>query len=151
SKEFERHHAVTIQDESLDTALELSERYLTHTAWPDKAIDLLDDASAHLRLKMKQDPLAQKKRRLKSKKKKLQKDTNRHLGMDEYAKTIEIHKHLTNLNAQLEKLNKKPQKKQRLLAKHVHEAVARRTGISTDRLYKSVSLLSEHLHAALSR
>ncbi len=151
SKEFERHHAVTIQDESLDTALELSERYLTHTAWPDKAIDLLDDASAHLRLKMKQDPLAQKKKRLKSKMQKLQKEKSRHLGMDQYAKAIEIHQQLTNLNAQLEKLIKKPQKKQRLLTKHVHEAVARRTGISTDRLDKSASSLSEHLQAALSR
>ena len=47
---LERHHRVQIGDEALTAACELSERYLPERRLPDKAIDLLDEAAAALRL-----------------------------------------------------------------------------------------------------
>lgn len=47
---YEAHHNVTIADEAIDAAARLSARYLTERRLPDKAIDLLDEASAKLRV-----------------------------------------------------------------------------------------------------
>ncbi len=47
---YEAHHRVKIADEALVAAVKLSERYVTDRFLPDKAIDLLDEASAMLRL-----------------------------------------------------------------------------------------------------
>ena len=47
---YEEHHKVTIEDEALESAASLSHRYLTERHLPDKAIDLLDEASSKLRL-----------------------------------------------------------------------------------------------------
>ena len=47
---FERHHNVTIDDEALQAAVSLSKRYLTDRVWPEKALDLIDEAGAAARL-----------------------------------------------------------------------------------------------------
>lgn len=49
---YQEHHAVTYTDEALRAAVELSARYLTDRVLPDKAIDLIDQAGARLRLKL---------------------------------------------------------------------------------------------------
>src|SRR4051794_1233874 len=48
---YEEHHAVEITDDALQAAARLSDRYLTEQHLPDKAIDLVDQAAAKLRLK----------------------------------------------------------------------------------------------------
>jgi ATP-dependent Clp protease ATP-binding subunit ClpC len=47
---YEAHHRVTISDEAVEAAARLSARYLTARKLPDKAIDLLDEAAAKLRV-----------------------------------------------------------------------------------------------------
>jgi ATP-dependent Clp protease ATP-binding subunit ClpC len=47
---YEQHHAATITDQALTAAARLSDRYLTEQHLPDKAIDLMDQAAAKLRL-----------------------------------------------------------------------------------------------------
>ena len=49
---YEKHHQVRITDEALRAAAELSSRYVTNRSLPDKAIDLMDEAAAKLRLEM---------------------------------------------------------------------------------------------------
>lgn len=49
---YEDHHGVTYTDDALRAAVELSARYLTDRVLPDKAIDLIDQAGARLRLKL---------------------------------------------------------------------------------------------------
>ena len=49
---YEAHHGLTITDEALVAAAELSERYVTDRFLPDKAIDLIDEASAKVRIDM---------------------------------------------------------------------------------------------------
>ncbi len=48
---YEEHHKVTISPEAIETAVKLSDRYINDRNLPDKAIDLIDEASAALRLK----------------------------------------------------------------------------------------------------
>ncbi|BCJ56409.1 ATPase AAA [Actinoplanes sp. NBRC 14428] len=50
---YEAHHQVRITDEALDAAAELSSRYITDRFLPDKAIDLIDQAGARVRLRVK--------------------------------------------------------------------------------------------------
>ncbi len=47
---YERHHGVEISDEAIQAAVQLSERYINDRFLPDKAIDLLDEASARKQL-----------------------------------------------------------------------------------------------------
>lgn len=47
---YERHHGVTITDAALEAAVRMSTRYINDRFQPDKAIDLIDEASSHVRL-----------------------------------------------------------------------------------------------------
>ena len=47
---YEKHHQVTISDEALETAVKMSSRYINDRFLPDKAIDLIDEASAKVKL-----------------------------------------------------------------------------------------------------
>src|SRR5919199_702220 len=48
---YEAHHRVQIKDEALDAAVELSDRYISGRCLPDKAIDVIDESGARVRLK----------------------------------------------------------------------------------------------------
>ena len=50
-KKYEEHHKVKISDEAIKSAVDLSVRYITDRYLPDKAIDLVDEASSRVRLK----------------------------------------------------------------------------------------------------
>ncbi|HEY5033704.1 MAG TPA: AAA family ATPase, partial [Candidatus Dormibacteraeota bacterium] len=49
---YEKHHRVTITDSAVHAAAVLSDRYVSDRALPDKAIDLIDEASARVRMKL---------------------------------------------------------------------------------------------------
>ena len=53
---YENHHKVRIKDEAIIASVELSNRYITSRFLPDKAIDLIDEAAARLRLEMNSVP-----------------------------------------------------------------------------------------------
>ena len=53
---YENHHKVRIKDEAIIAAVELSNRYITDRFLPDKAIDLIDEAAAKLRIEMNSLP-----------------------------------------------------------------------------------------------
>jgi ATP-dependent Clp protease ATP-binding subunit ClpB len=53
---YETHHHVRIKDEAIIAAVELSHRYITDRYLPDKAIDLIDESAAKLRLEMNSMP-----------------------------------------------------------------------------------------------
>ncbi len=53
---YETHHKVIIRDEAIISAVDLSYRYITDRFLPDKAIDLIDEAAARLRLEMNSVP-----------------------------------------------------------------------------------------------
>jgi ATP-dependent Clp protease ATP-binding subunit ClpC len=66
---YEQHHGVRIPDETLEAAAKLSDRYINDRFLPDKAIDLLDEASASLRMEVSEsggihEPIADLEREL---------------------------------------------------------------------------------------
>lgn len=83
---FESHHGVKILDESIVAAAKLSDRYITDRFLPDKAIDLIDEACASIRVEMESmpeelDELTRKIRQLEIEEAALKKETD--------AKTLE--------------------------------------------------------------
>ena len=97
---FEIHHGVTIQDKALISAATLSNRYITDRFLPDKAIDLVDEACATIRVQMDSvptnlDTLTRKIMRLQIEKQAIKKEK------DELSK-----KRMEKINEELEKLTK---------------------------------------------
>lgn len=66
-EKYENHHKVRIKDEAIVAAVQLSSRYITDRFLPDKAIDLMDEAAAKLRMEVDSVPeeLDEKSRRIK--------------------------------------------------------------------------------------
>jgi len=54
---YERHHGVTITDDALEAAVQMSTRYINDRFQPDKAIDLIDEAASHVRLNVYEKPV----------------------------------------------------------------------------------------------
>ncbi len=55
-EKYERHHGVLIEDEALQVAVDLSKRYITERFLPDKAIDLIDQTAATVRIRLSSKP-----------------------------------------------------------------------------------------------
>jgi ATP-dependent Clp protease ATP-binding subunit ClpB len=66
SGKFEAHHGVRIQDTALVAAARLSQRYITSRFLPDKAIDLVDEASARLKMEVESvpEPIDERERKI---------------------------------------------------------------------------------------
>lgn len=56
-EKYAAHHEVTIEDEAIESAVSLSQRYITDRSLPDKAIDLIDEAASRVRLQRSLPPL----------------------------------------------------------------------------------------------
>ena len=55
-EKYENHHKVRIKDDAIISSVQLSTRYITDRFLPDKAIDLMDEAAARLRLQIDSVP-----------------------------------------------------------------------------------------------
>ena len=53
---YEAHHKVRIEDDALEAAVRLSQRYISDRLLPDKAVDLIDEAAARLRMRSQSKP-----------------------------------------------------------------------------------------------
>src|SRR5881628_3610962 len=97
---YEAHHQVRITDEALDAAAELSDRYITDRYLPDKAIDLIDQAGARVRLRVK-TPSAdtrEDERRLEQ----LSRDRDQAVAAENYEKASQLRDEMHEIRARLE-------------------------------------------------
>lgn len=105
-RRYEAHHKVTIGDDALVAAAKLSNRYITNRQLPDKAIDLIDEAGAHLRMELDSSPeeideLNRKVTRLQMEEMQLKKATD----PASKQRLKELEKDLANTKEKLEGLN----------------------------------------------
>ncbi|WP_433718622.1 ATP-dependent Clp protease ATP-binding subunit [Actinoplanes sp. CA-051413] len=97
---YEAHHQVRITDEALDAAAELSDRYITDRFLPDKAIDLIDQAGARVRLRVK-TPAAdvrEQERRLEQ----LTRDRDQAVAAENYEKASALRDEINTIKQQIE-------------------------------------------------
>jgi len=99
---YENHHKVRIKDEAIIAAVDLSQRYITDRFLPDKAIDLIDEAAANLRLEMNSVP--QEIDEIQRKLKQLEIEREAIKRENDTAKLNELNAQIANLNETLNAL-----------------------------------------------
>tara|TARA_B100001109_G_scaffold255872_1_gene261904 strand:+ start:11047 stop:13671 length:2625 start_codon:yes stop_codon:yes gene_type:complete len=104
-EKYETHHKVQIKDEAIISAVELSQRYITDRFLPDKAIDLIDEAAAKLRMEINSKPeeldeLDRKVRQLEIEREAIKREKDQ-------AKLDLLSKEIANLNEKRNELNAK--------------------------------------------
>ncbi len=86
---YENHHKVRIRDEAIVAAVQLSERYITDRFLPDKAIDLIDEAAAKLKLEIDSVPQALDDITRRIAQKEIEREAIKREGMDDRVSQIE--------------------------------------------------------------
>jgi ATP-dependent Clp protease ATP-binding subunit ClpC len=139
---YEAHHQVRITDEALDAAAELSDRYLTDRFLPDKAIDLIDQAGARVRLRVKtQDPS------LKERVEQLIRDRDQAVAAEDYEKASQLRDEIA---ATRHSLAAEGEGVPRVTEADIADVVSRATGIPvaqlTEQERERLLRLEGHLH-----
>ena len=122
---YEAHHHVRIKDEAIIAAVELSQRYITDRFLPDKAIDLIDESAAKLRLEMNSmpeelDELERRIRQLEIEREAIRREKDE-------AKVKELSTEIANLSVERDTLKAKWSQEKEL----VEKVQAAKTGIET--------------------
>ncbi|MBU2664418.1 ATP-dependent Clp protease ATP-binding subunit [Actinoplanes bogorensis] len=145
---YEAHHQVRITDEALDAAAELSDRYITDRFLPDKAIDLIDQAGARVRLRVKTPDagVRERERRLDE----LSRDRDQAVAAENYEKASSLRDEINQLKSEITQGvtggNSVPQ----VTEADIAEVVSRATGIPVAQLTEEerarLLKLEGHLH-----
>ncbi len=136
-KHYEAFHGVTISDEVLEDTVTLAKRYINDRFMPDKAIDLLDETSAHLRvLKGKTSPEV---RKLQKELKLVNARIDEAVDNEDYERAARSKTRASQINKELEQLVKDTKQSKRLhvTSDDVAEVVARITGVPVKKVIKS--------------
>ncbi len=131
---YEAHHRVEITEEAIVAAAELSDRYVTGRFLPDKAIDLVDLASARVRLRAKTKPAADTKA-LEEELRSLQRERDHVIAAEDFGETQEPKEKVAALPARIEESggDRRPMVGE-VTAEDIAEVVSRATGIPVSQL-----------------
>ncbi|MEN3005274.1 ATP-dependent Clp protease ATP-binding subunit [Dehalobacterium formicoaceticum] len=151
---YEAHHRVKITDEALEAAVNLSHRYITDRFLPDKAIDLMDEASSKVRLSVHTAPpdLKQQEEKLES----LRKEKDAAINAQEFEKAAQLRdkekaaaEELNSLKQQWTK--EKEEEKWVVRAEDIAQVLSNWTGIPVNKMQQEekdrLLNLEEILHA----
>lgn len=145
---YEEHHGVSFTDDALRAAVELSDRYLSERVLPDKAIDLIDQAGARLRLRLgaKVDVSG-----LMARLAELEADKNAAVGAEKYEEASRIRDLITDVQARLSQATERPAPEAVVDEPEIAAVISRATGIPVKRLTETererLALLEDELHA----
>jgi ATP-dependent Clp protease ATP-binding subunit ClpC len=147
---YEAHHQVRFTDEALDAAATLADRYVTDRFLPDKAIDLVDQAGARVRLRAGRG--AGEVRDLTARLEQLQRDRDQAVGEEDYERAARLRDSIASARRDLERARTDglPADVPEVVAEDIAQVVARLTGIPVNRLTEEererLLHLDEHLH-----
>src|SRR5918992_138233 len=145
---YEAHHRVKINDEAIIASAELSDRYITDRFLPDKAIDLMDQAAARVRLRSKTKP--QDTRALEDELKRLQREKDQAVANEDFEKAPGLRDRVEALRSELEGARQGRRPVAEVTAEDIAEVVSRATGIPVSQLTEEererLIRLEEQLH-----
>ncbi|MFI7578611.1 ATP-dependent Clp protease ATP-binding subunit [Micromonospora sp. NPDC049497] len=148
---YEAHHQVRFTDEALVAAAELSDRYITDRFLPDKAIDLIDQAGARVRLRTR-TPAADV-RELENQLDEVRRDKEQAVADEQYEKASSLRDRLAELEEQIRRAQGDgPDSSQvpQVGPQEIAEVVSRATGIPASQLSEEerdrLLRLEGHLH-----
>ncbi len=145
---YEAHHQVRYTDEALVAAVELSDRYITDRFLPDKAIDLIDQAGARVRLRITTP--RRDVRELERRAEELQRDKDQAIANEQYERASQLRDEISQVREQLGNLGGDPSAVPEVTAEDIAEVVSRATGIPVRQLTEEekdrLLRLEQHLH-----
>ncbi|MBQ6991908.1 MAG: ATP-dependent Clp protease ATP-binding subunit [Clostridia bacterium] len=134
---YEAHHNVKITDESIEAAVKLSNRYINDRFLPDKAIDLIDEASSRVKLKTYTEPDTLKK--LEEKIEKVKKEKEEAIQVQDFEKAAKLRDEERTKREELEKKRDKWKEKnikdiRNITAEDIAEVIGSWTGIPAKKI-----------------
>jgi ATP-dependent Clp protease ATP-binding subunit ClpC len=150
-KHYENFHGVVISDEVLEDTVTLAKRYINDRFMPDKAIDLLDETAAHLRVdKGKTSPEV---RKLQKELKLVNTRIEEAVDSEDYEKAAREKTRASQINEELAKLAKNAPEVKRLKvsSEDVAEVVSRITGVPTKKVIRAEAKYLIGLEKTLSK
>ncbi|MEW2288488.1 ATP-dependent Clp protease ATP-binding subunit [Streptomyces sp. NPDC047841] len=148
---YEAHHQVRFDDEALAAAAELSDRYISDRFLPDKAIDVMDQAGARVRLRgagrsteivSREDRIARLRREL-----------EQAVSAEDFEKASELKREIAEAEAELAGIEERREGVVSVTASDIADVVSRRTGIPVSQLTASekekLLRLEEEMHARI--
>jgi ATP-dependent Clp protease ATP-binding subunit ClpC len=145
---YEAHHRVKISEEAIVAAAELSDRYISDRFLPDKAIDLMDQAAARVRLRSKIKP--QDTRALEDNIRRLKREKDQAIAAEDFEKAQELKGRIQELQDRLGAFRGGRQPVAEVTADDIAEVVSRATGIPVSQLTQEererLLKLEEQLH-----
>lgn len=136
-KHYEKYHNVKINDDVLDDTVTLSKRYIADRYMPDKAIDLMDETAAHLRVDKGKTP--PEVRRLQKELKLLNTRIDDAVEHEDYEQAAVVKTRASQVTEQLRKLKAKTEggRKITMTSDDVAEVVSRMTGVPVSKVIKA--------------
>jgi ATP-dependent Clp protease ATP-binding subunit ClpC len=146
---YEAHHQVRYEEAALGAAVDLSDRYITDRFLPDKAIDLIDQAGARVRLRTKTPGID--RRELERRAEELRRDRDQAVASEDYEQASRLRDELRDIRERAEQLGRDSSAAvPEVTPDDIADVVSRATGIPVSQLTeeeKSRLLgLEEHLH-----
>ena len=146
---YEAHHRVKITEEAIVAAAELSDRYVTDRFLPDKAIDLMDQASARVRLRSKTKPRDTKE--LEEEVARLGREKDQAVSAEDFGRALELKGRVEGLRSELDGSRDGARRPvAEVTAEDIAEVVSRATGIPVSQLTQEererLMRLEEQLH-----
>jgi len=143
---YEEHHRVQIADEAIEAAARLSDRYISEYRLPDKAIDLVDQAAARLRLRNYDSDYE----RLRSEVKRLRAEKQAAVDAEAYEDAAEIKQRIDELEGRLAEQTSSGEARTLVREQEIADVVAARTGIPVGQLVANelerLGTLEDDLH-----
>lgn len=147
----EKHHGVSISDELIEDAVYMADRYISERFMPDKAIDVIDEAAARVRVRSGRKP--SKLRDYMKQLKGLNEKMEEAVAAEDYERAALYKTRLSQLNEKLSELRELYDQKTpiELTDDDVAGAIAQMTGIPVKRVQKSEAKLLRGLEAHLEK
>ncbi|MBK1988285.1 ATP-dependent Clp protease ATP-binding subunit [Sphaerospermopsis aphanizomenoides BCCUSP55] len=145
---YEQHHKVTISDDAVVAAAQLSDRYISDRFLPDKAIDLIDEAGSRVRLRHSRIVT---NKEIKLQLKNITKDKAEAIRLQDFGKASKLHQEELEIQAKLDLEDNLKTVKAIVDEEDIAEIVGSWTGVPVNKLTESESELLLHLEETLHK
>lgn len=157
-KNYEDYHHVTISDEAITLAVDLSVKYIHDNFLPDKAIDLLDEGAASVKVRQKSSPLQKEKIELELQKEKLEKEKQSAIVSEKFTEANKLKEKIERIEKKLaqilvqnkkQKASKRPLVKKEDIARVVHHKLHISEQVLLASEWTELQNLTQSLHESI--
>lgn len=148
---YEDHHGITLSDEVIENAVSVADRYISERFMPDKALDVIDEAAAYVRVKLGRKP--SKMRGLVGQLQDLNEKMEAAVASEDYERAALYKTRISQVNLLIDEIKEKLDKKSKIILtdEDVANAISLITGIPVNKIQKSELKLLQNLEKHLSK